>query len=611
MNVLTAPLAGAAPGAAGLAPAATPQGGEGEAAAADATRAGGFAALLNAVLRPFLAPAPVEPAAETAAGEEASGPEGEPGATGEGAAEPAGTLAAERAGQAVRGAALRDGSGGWIPREGPARAPAPAPRAESEPAEIATGPAPVAPGVPPRPERPAPEAGAPTVRAGEPDPRHVHLDPALLHPELRVRVERVVERMRREHGHEVRVTETFREQSRQDFLYAQGRTRPGPVVTWTRASNHTAGRAVDVVVDGSYDTPLGYARLARIAREEGLHTLGARDPGHLELPGAGRGRSFAPTFDPAALDGADAPPLPSPRAVAAHTTAAPPPAGVARVAEVAHVATVTRVAEVAQVARVATVGGGAPVRRREAADGGEGARIRTAPEGGDASSPRPSAAPEGGDPRPLPARPVAEAPADPRRREGERGEAAGTEPVPAAAPEAGARAEHDRAALSPHPAAREPSGSAAERVAAPAGVDAASRVAEVVEARDAGPARPLARMTLRVENAEGGEDRIRVDLRGSTVDAAIDTGTAATAERLNARLGELQQALERQGLEAESLRVRAALEAEAPRVAATSRTQDPAPERERPDGAPHEPPRRDPGSSHQRSRREQKEEEAP
>ncbi|WP_342535423.1 M15 family metallopeptidase [Lysinibacillus sp. FSL K6-1151] len=44
------------------------------------------------------------------------------------------------------------------------------------------------------------------------------------------------------------VTETYRSQARQNFLYEQGRTRPGQVVTWTRNSNHTSRRAWDIAV---------------------------------------------------------------------------------------------------------------------------------------------------------------------------------------------------------------------------------------------------------------------------------------------------------------------------------------------------------------------------
>ncbi|MDM5350262.1 M15 family metallopeptidase [Lysinibacillus sphaericus] len=44
------------------------------------------------------------------------------------------------------------------------------------------------------------------------------------------------------------ITETYRSQARQNYLYEQGRTRPGQVVTWTRNSNHTSRRAWDIAV---------------------------------------------------------------------------------------------------------------------------------------------------------------------------------------------------------------------------------------------------------------------------------------------------------------------------------------------------------------------------
>ena len=42
------------------------------------------------------------------------------------------------------------------------------------------------------------------------------------------------------------VVQGNRTQAEQDALYAQGRTKPGKVVTWTRNSNHIGGRAIDV-----------------------------------------------------------------------------------------------------------------------------------------------------------------------------------------------------------------------------------------------------------------------------------------------------------------------------------------------------------------------------
>ena len=47
-------------------------------------------------------------------------------------------------------------------------------------------------------------------------------------------------------GLAVLITETYRTQERQDYLYAQGRTRAGTIVTWTRKSRHTGRLAWDV-----------------------------------------------------------------------------------------------------------------------------------------------------------------------------------------------------------------------------------------------------------------------------------------------------------------------------------------------------------------------------
>jgi len=48
-------------------------------------------------------------------------------------------------------------------------------------------------------------------------------------------------------GLPVGVFEALRTPKRQASLYAQGRTAPGPIVTWTMQSAHLGGRAVDVV----------------------------------------------------------------------------------------------------------------------------------------------------------------------------------------------------------------------------------------------------------------------------------------------------------------------------------------------------------------------------
>lgn len=49
-------------------------------------------------------------------------------------------------------------------------------------------------------------------------------------------------------GVNIFITETYRSQARQEWLYAQGRTRSGQVVTWTKKSNHTGRMAWDIAV---------------------------------------------------------------------------------------------------------------------------------------------------------------------------------------------------------------------------------------------------------------------------------------------------------------------------------------------------------------------------
>jgi hypothetical protein len=167
-------------------------------------------------------------------------------------------------------------------------------------------------------------------------------------------------------GHDVEVAEAGRSQDRQDYLFAQGRTRPGPVVTWTRHSEHTRGRAVDVTIDGGWDDTAAFRLLQRVAREEGLQTLGARDPGHLQLP-RGVAAGFVPPAEPSSVLGARveafgstwrAPHAPSESArVSANLAPEQRPEGVASIAGVAPVAAVADVAPVAGVASVATVAG--------------------------------------------------------------------------------------------------------------------------------------------------------------------------------------------------------------------------------------------------------------
>ena len=63
------------------------------------------------------------------------------------------------------------------------------------------------------------------------DPRHLHPETRILHARW--------EAACNEAGIEVLTTCTYRPQAEQDALYAQGRTTPGRIVTWTRKSRHS------------------------------------------------------------------------------------------------------------------------------------------------------------------------------------------------------------------------------------------------------------------------------------------------------------------------------------------------------------------------------------
>ena len=86
------------------------------------------------------------------------------------------------------------------------------------------------------------------------------------------------------------ITETYRSQERQNYLYAQGRTRAGKIVTWTLESNHKPRRAWDIAVSppkSLYDnTTLN--KVGVIAKKLGIVWGGTwtnnMDKPHFEIP---------------------------------------------------------------------------------------------------------------------------------------------------------------------------------------------------------------------------------------------------------------------------------------------------------------------------------------
>lgn len=87
------------------------------------------------------------------------------------------------------------------------------------------------------------------------------------------------------------ITETYRSQARQNYLYEQGRTRPGQVVTWTLKSNHTSRRAWDIAVApprNLYDIST-LSKVGTIAKKLGITwggywPAGQYDAPHFEIP---------------------------------------------------------------------------------------------------------------------------------------------------------------------------------------------------------------------------------------------------------------------------------------------------------------------------------------
>jgi peptidoglycan L-alanyl-D-glutamate endopeptidase CwlK len=74
-------------------------------------------------------------------------------------------------------------------------------------------------------------------------------------------------------GLKILITETYRSQERQNYLYAQGRTRKGNIVTWTKNSRHTSRRAWDIcqnIKGQEYSNTNFFKQCGKIAKELGI-----------------------------------------------------------------------------------------------------------------------------------------------------------------------------------------------------------------------------------------------------------------------------------------------------------------------------------------------------
>lgn len=71
----------------------------------------------------------------------------------------------------------------------------------------------------------------------------------------------------------VLITETYRSQERQDYLYEQGRSQSGKIVTWTKKSRHTSRRAWDIcqnIKGKEYSDNNFFEKCGKIAEKLGI-----------------------------------------------------------------------------------------------------------------------------------------------------------------------------------------------------------------------------------------------------------------------------------------------------------------------------------------------------
>lgn len=117
---------------------------------------------------------------------------------------------------------------------------------------------------------------------------------AQVHPELATRVRIVIDNLAAK-GHTVEIVQGLRTYAEQNALYAQGRTRKGPIVTNAKggSSNHNFGLAVDLCpfVNGKPDwnATAVFNVIGAEGKRAGLNWGGdfksLKDLPHLELPG--------------------------------------------------------------------------------------------------------------------------------------------------------------------------------------------------------------------------------------------------------------------------------------------------------------------------------------
>lgn len=91
-----------------------------------------------------------------------------------------------------------------------------------------------------------------------------------------------------EKGYIVAVFEGYRSPERQQWLYEQGRTRDGKIITYAKPweSFHQYGLAVDIVgkTDGKWDWSINYDKITEIMKRHGFESL-KFEKAHFQITG--------------------------------------------------------------------------------------------------------------------------------------------------------------------------------------------------------------------------------------------------------------------------------------------------------------------------------------
>lgn len=111
-----------------------------------------------------------------------------------------------------------------------------------------------------------------------------------LHPALQVRAFELIKRAYKA-GYGILITQALRTIEEQEKLYAQGRTTPGPIVTWVRRSYHNFGLAFDFSIltdDGTDidwdDNNPGYMTVVELGEGLGLESGSRWQPSQRDIP---------------------------------------------------------------------------------------------------------------------------------------------------------------------------------------------------------------------------------------------------------------------------------------------------------------------------------------